>query len=130
MFNLLKLTTLALLQSHKITDEHSCRAFLQKLVLLAQSLAAKTKTPIDDTLLKPVEFILDNNALFEYVYRLIVEQFQTPEILFESTEEKTITELVATTASSSTSQPGAIDPVVIISIITKIISIINTIKNR
>jgi len=126
MFTLLKLATLVLLKSHQITDENSLRLFLRELVVLTKSLAEETKTHIDDMLLKPVEFIVNNDALFAYAYRLIVEQLQTREVLFESADEATIVELV----TGDTEFPEAIDPVVIVSLITQIISLINNIKNR
>ena len=130
MFTLLKLATLVLLKSRQISDEHSLRQFLRELVSLTKSLAEETQTQIDDMLLKPVEFIVNNDALFAYVYQLLFEQLQTHEILLESADERMIVELVENRVSSDTETPEAIDPVVIVSLITQIISFINTIKNK
>ena len=104
MFNLLKMTTLVLLKSHRIADESSCRVFLRELILLVKSLAMETKTQVDDALLNGIEFIVNNDALFAYVYRLIVEQSQTPEILFESADEEMIVELVESAASDTSNK--------------------------
>jgi len=124
MFDLLKLTMLVFLKPQKINDEKSCRAFLRELILLVKSLAMETETQIDDVLLNGVEFIVNNDALFAYVYQLILEQCQTPDILFESADEDTITKLV------ESQSPEAIDPIAILSIVTQIISFINTLKNK
>jgi hypothetical protein len=130
MFNLLKLSALVLLKSHKITDAHSCRIFLRELILLAQPLAAQTKTPLDDVLLKHIEFVVNNETLFEYVYRLLYGQFQTDEILFESAEEETIIGLIQNRRSGDRKSPEAINPLVIVSLVSQIIDLINAIKSR
>jgi hypothetical protein len=126
MNTLLKLAGMVLLKSHRITDARSCQVFLRELVLLTKSLAIETKTPIDDALLKPIEFIVNNNVLFDYAYRLILDQLQAPDILFESADEDAISEIV----ENSTESPETIDPVLIVSLITQIISFINRNKNK
>ena len=130
MFTVLKLFGLALLKSHQITDEHSLRQFLRELILRLKSLAMETESQIDDAVMMPVEFVVHNELLFAYVYQLIFEQFQTPEILFESADEETITELLRSRGPEEAELPEAIDPVVIVSLVTQIISFINTIKNK
>lgn len=130
MFHFFQLTAQVLLKPYQITDAASCRAFLAELVLLVRSRAAETKTQIDDTVLNGIEFVLHNKVLFEYVYRVILEQLQTPEILFESADENTIVELVESAASNNTKSSEAIEPILILSLVTQIISFINTIKNK
>jgi len=71
--------------------------------------------------------MLNDDALFGHVYRLIGEQLQTEEVLFESADENTITEFVK---NASSDNPEVIDPVVIVSLITRIISVINAIKTK
>jgi hypothetical protein len=128
MFHLLTLATRILLSPYKITDKASWRTFLFRFISLVKTRAAETRTKIDDVFLNHVEFIVRNDALFDYIYRVIFEQFQTEEIPFESAEEKTIVKLIEN--APTTESPEAIDPVVIVSLITQIISFINTIKNR
>ena len=127
MFTLLTLTSQVLLNVHRITDEASWRAFLKEIVLLAKSRATETKTQLDDALVNSVLFVLNSNVLFGYVYRLIHEQCQTEEILFESTDENFIVGLVNDAAENN---PEVIDPVVIVSLISQIISVINAIKTH
>jgi hypothetical protein len=128
MFHILKLVAQVLLSPHHIVDKASCRTFLIELVLLVKTFAAKTETKLDDVLLKHVDIILNNDALFDYVYQLIAAQLQTDEILFESADEGTIVGLVENAATAES--PESIDPVVVISLITQIISFMNRIKNR
>ena len=125
MFDLLTLTSQVLANAHRLTDEASWRAFLKELVLLIRTRATETKTQLDDALVNGVLFVLNSNVLFGYVYRLIAEQFQTPEVLFESTDENTLFELCEHAAQDN---PEVVDPVVIVSFISQIVSIINTIK--
>ena len=103
-------------------------------------LAAKTETRLVGKILKHLEFVLNNDALFDYVYRLIADQLQTEEILFESAVEETILKLckqgqnhpegLRTNRTHKEDNPEVINPVLIISLVTQIISIINTIKNK
>ena len=130
MFNLLKLAAEVLLKPYKITDKASCQAFLKTLISQIRSHAAATGTKIDHSLLKQIEFVVNNKLLFNYVYRLIFDQLQTAELLFESADEKTITELVKNTVPNDSKSPEAINPIVIIALVTRIISMINTMKNK
>ena len=123
MFDLLTLTSQVLANTHQLTDESSWRAFLKDIVLLAQTRAKETQTVLDDTLVNSVLFMLNSDTMFGYVYRLIAEQFQTPEILFESADEETIAEWVA-----EADNPDAVDPATIVLLVSQIISIINAIK--
>jgi len=129
MFHLLTLATRILLSPYKITDKASCRTFLLRFISLVKERAAETETKIDDAFLKLVEFIVRSDALFGYVYCVISEQLQTEEILFESAEEEIVIELVED-AVKNTESPEAIDPVVIVSLITQIVSFINIVKER
>ena len=130
MFQLLKLAIPVLLKPFQVTGKESCRAFLFKLILHAKSRARETGMKIDDTLLRHVEFILKDSVLYDYVYCVIFEQLQTEDILFESAYEETIVELVGKAAANDAESPATINPVVVISLVTRIISFINTIKNR
>jgi hypothetical protein len=125
MFQLLTLTAQVLLNLHKITDKASWQVFLNEIVALVKARAAETKIRLDETELKHIEFTLNNDGLFEQVYRLIDEQCQTDEILFESADEDTLLEMVEETTANN---PEAIDPIVIVSLVSQIISIINIIK--
>ena len=107
-------------KSNKITDKKSCRTFLFKN-------------------LKHLTFVLNNDALFDYVYRLILDQLQTDEVLLESSLEENIIELCKHTncpkglranRTHGQDNPEVINPVVIISLVSQIISLINSLKNR
>jgi len=105
-------------------------------------LAAKTELRLVDKILKHLEFVLNNDALFDYVYRLIADQLQTEEILFESAVEETILELCKQPESQNHPEglranrtrkegnPEVINPALIIALVTQIISIINTMKKK
>ena len=94
---------------------------------LIRARAAKTKTQLNLALMRNIEFVLNNDALFTSIYRKIAEQLQTPEILFESADDESIVKLVDDAKEQS---PEAIDPIVIISLVSQIISVINAIKAR
>jgi hypothetical protein len=130
MFQILKLASQVLLNPYKIVDKASCRTFLIEFVLLVRTFAAKSETQLDDAMLKVIEIILNNDALFDYVFQLISDQFQTNEILFESADEKTIVELIEKIELTEIQFPEAINPVLVISLISQIISIINIVKNK
>ena len=130
MFTLLKLSAMVLLKTHKITDKNSCRVFLHEWILLTKSLAAETETQVDDAILQRIEFIISSDALYAYIYQLIFEQFQTPEILFEPADAEAVSEFVEKAEQDKTGLPKAVNPAVIVSLITKFISIINAIKNQ
>ena len=130
MFHLLKSTIQVLLNHYHVGDKNSCRSFLLERVLLIKSFALKTETKLDDTLLKYIEIILNNDVVFDYVYFLIMNHLQTDEILFESVNESAIVEVIEKSAPGTAEFPEAVNPAVIISLITQIVSIINTIKNK
>jgi hypothetical protein len=130
MFQLLKIAAQFVLSPYQIADKASWRAFLLDLVVFAKSYIKTTNTKLADSLLQHVEFIVNNDALFDYIYRLIDCQLQTEEVLFESIDENIITELLENTLSSDTKSPEAIDPIVIITLISRILSFINAIKNK
>jgi len=128
MFHFLKLAAQAVLKPYNLTDKDSYKKFLLDLVTLVIPLAQKTSVKLDDTLLKHLEFILNNDLLFDYVYKLVLNQLQTEEILFESADEGTILELCENTVPDNTEYPKTINPIVIISLVSQIISIINALK--
>jgi hypothetical protein len=125
MLTLLTLASQVLLNAHKITDKDSWRNFLKELILLSRTDAMKTKTQLDDVHLNVIETALNNDAMFECAYRTIAEQLQTEEILLESADEDTLLEQFEDAAANN---PEVIDPIVIVSLISQIISIINAIK--
>ena len=125
MFHFLTLAFQEILRQYNIVDKDSCRTFLRDLVLLVQTRASETGITFDEATLKHVMFTLNNDALFDYSYRLIADQLQTEEILFESADEETIAGFAEDAAANT---PETIDPVLIVSLVTQIISIINTIK--
>jgi len=127
MSQLLTLAVQVLLDQYKITDAASCQAFLREFMRLIRARAAQTKVQLNLALMRNIEFVLSNNALFTYIYRTIIEQLQTPEILCESVNDEMIVKLVDETKEQS---PEAIDPVVIISLVSQIVSVINAIKAR
>lgn len=130
MFHFLKLAAKVLLKQYNLTDKDSCKKFLLDLVGLIVPLARENGLKIDDTFLKHLQFVLNNDALFGYVYNLIRDQLRTSEIVFESADEDTILELCENTVPDHTEYPEAINPIVIVSLVSQIISIINAIKNR
>jgi len=128
MFNILKLATQIALKPYNLTDKESYKKFLLDLIAIVTPLAQKSKTSLDDLFLKHLTFILNNDALFEYVYSLVSHQLQTPEILLESVSEEMIMELCENTVPANAEYPESINPVVIVSLISQIIAIINTLK--
>jgi len=128
MFDILKLAMMAALKPHNLTDKGSCKKFLLDLVSLVGPLAQKTGIKLDDMIFKHLEFVLNNDLLFDYVYKLVSSQFLAEEVLFESADEDTILELCENTVPNNTEYPEAINPVVIVSLVTQIISIINSLK--
>ena len=130
MLNILKLVAQVALKPYNLTDKKSYRAFLLDMISLIKPLAQKTGITFDDAILKCLEFIVNNDLLFDYVYKLVASQLQTEELLFESVDEYVILELCENAAPSNTGHPEAINPVVIVSVISQIISIINVIKNK
>ena len=130
MFSLLKIATRILLSPYKIGDKGSLQTFLLRLIARIKFHAEETNTNIDETFLRHVDFMLRDGVLFDYAYGVICDQLQTEEILFESAAEETIIKLVEDAAANRPESPETINPVVIVSLITRIISFINTIKNR
>jgi len=127
MFPLIRFTLRAFLKTYSLGDKASCKKFLTDLLALAKPLAAQTKTKLDDMILQHLEYILKVDALFDYFYKLISDQFATDEIIFEEVNEAEVTAIVEQSAAEPL--PEAINPVVIISLVTQIISLINLIKN-
>ena len=125
MFPLIRLVLQVTLKPHLLTDKASCKKFLLNLLDLAKPLAAKTKTELDDKVVHHLEYILKTDALFEYFYKLIADQFATNEIIFEDVNESEVNAIVEQSAEQL---PEAINPIVIVSLVVQIISLINAIK--
>ncbi|MCL2120462.1 MAG: hypothetical protein FWH27_18775 [Planctomycetaceae bacterium] len=73
-----------------------------------------------------LEYILKTDALFDYFFKLISDQFATNAIIFEDVNESEVIALVE--QSSPEPLPEAINPVLIVSLVTQIISLINALK--
>jgi hypothetical protein len=130
MFKLLKIAVQFALAPYKVVDKASWRSFVLDIVLYAKSFAKTTDTKIDDMLIEHIEFILKNDTMFDYVYRLIAGQFETEGIVFESVDESLVADLLLDVETDDTPSPKGIKLAVIISIINQIISIIDIIKNK
>jgi len=138
MFNFLKLAAQIALTHYHLTDKESYRKFLLDLLSSVPPLAQKFGVQLDDSLLRHLAFLLNSDALFGYIYTLIRNQLRTEEILFESANEETIRKLCESTAQADTEHPQAlgvqtlgvqaINPVVIVSLVSQILSIINAMK--
>ncbi|MCL2119787.1 MAG: hypothetical protein FWH27_15330 [Planctomycetaceae bacterium] len=126
MFPLIRLTLQAFFKPYSLGDKASCKKFLTNLLALVQPLAAQTKTNLDDKMLEHLEYILKTDALFDYFYKLIADQFSTNAIIFEDVNESEVIALVE--QSSPEPLPEAISPVLILSLVTQIISLINAMK--
>jgi len=115
--------TRAFFQSYSLNDKPSCKKFLTDLLALVKPLTAQTKTDLDDRLLQQLEYILKTDALFDYFYKLISDQFATDEIIFEEANEA---EVFAIVEQSAAAEPlsEVINPVLIVSLVTQIISLI------
>ena len=127
MFPLIRFMTRAFFQSYSLNDKPSCKKFLTDLLALVKPLTAQTKTDLDDRLLQQLEYILKTDALFDYFYKLISDQFATDEIIFEEANEAEVFVIVEQSAAAEP-LPEVINPVLIVSLVTQIISLINAIK--
>jgi len=99
MFPLIQLMSRAFLKQYSLNNKTSCKKFLTDLLAVAKPLAAQTKTEIDDKILQEIEYILKNDALFDYFYKLISNQFATHEIIFEEVNEAEVTAIVEQSAA-------------------------------
>ena len=126
MFQLIRLAMQVFLKLYSLGDKASCKKFLENLIALVKPLTAQTKTDLDDRILQHLEYILKNDALFDWFYKLIADQFSTSEIVFEGVNDA---ELIAIVEQSSPEpMPEMINPILIVSLVTQIISLINAIK--
>ncbi|MCL2349018.1 MAG: hypothetical protein FWC50_12265 [Planctomycetaceae bacterium] len=126
MFQLIRLAMQVFLKPYSLGDKASCKKFLENLIALVKPLTAQTKTDLDDRILQHLEYILKNDALFDWFYKLIADQFSTSEIVFEGVNDA---ELIAIVEQSSPEpMPEMINPILIVSLVTQIISLINAIK--
>ena len=126
MFPLIRLAMQVILQPQSLGDKASCKKFVIDLLAVVKPLAAKTKTELDDKLLQQLEYILKTDALFDYFYKLISVQFATNEIIFEEANEAEVLTIVEQSAAKTL--PEAINPLLIVSLVTQIISLINALK--
>ena len=127
MFPLIRLALQVAFNPNSLSDKDSCKKFLTNLLALVKPLAAQTKTDLDDKILAHLEYILKTDALFDYFYKLIADQFATNEIIFEDVNEAEVVAVLEETLPEPL--PEVINPVLIVSLVTQIISLINAIKN-
>jgi hypothetical protein len=130
MFPLLKIAAQFVLAPYKIVDKASWRSFLLDIMQYAKSFAKTTGTKLDDVTLMHIEFMLKNDAVFDYVYRLIAGRLGAEAIVFEAADENTVADLLENIAADETPSPKGIKLAMIMSIISQIISIIDIIKNQ
>lgn len=128
MFPFLRFAMQVLLKKHSLQNPEDCRRFLRDLLSFLKPLADSSETKIDDKLLESLEFLLANDNLYEYFYRLVKSQFSSDEILFESVDEKLIVKCLNENIVTD-SRPEAIGPVAIISLITQVLVLINSLKS-
>lgn len=125
MFKLIRLAMQVVFKPYSLSDKASCKKFIENVLALIKPMSAANKITIDDTIITHIEKILASDTLYEYFFDLIANQLQTEELIFESVDEEAVTVLCVT---SSETMPEAISPLVIISLITQIISLINAMK--
>ena len=125
MFSFISNQLRSFLGQFSVTDKKSCQKFFQKLLPFIESAAKATGTELDDTLLRHIKAIIENDILFDYFYNLIREQFQNPEILCQAPLDAEIENLCE---KASRTEAEAISPMVILSFMLKILNMINTLK--
>jgi hypothetical protein len=126
MFTLMKLALQVVFKPYSLGEKAPCRKFLENVLTLVKPMAAQTKTDLDDRILRQIEYILENDALFGYFYKLISDQFATGEIVFGDVNESEVTALIE--QSPPEALPEAVSPILIVSLVTQIISLINAVK--
>lgn len=125
MFPIIRFAMQICLKQYSLGDKDSCRKFFENLLSLIKPAAAASKTELDDKILAHLDLILKNDTLFGFFYNLVREQFESETLIFESPEESAIA-LMCEQASEESAK--AISPLVIVSIITQIIALINSMK--
>jgi hypothetical protein len=125
MFPLIRFALQAFLKPYSLSDKTSCKRFLENLLALVKPMAAQTKTELDDRILQHLEYILKTDVLFDWFYKLISDQFATNEIIFEDANESEILVIFEQVAEPL---PEAINPLLIVSLVMQVISLINSLK--
>lgn len=125
MFKIIRLVMQVAFKPYSLGDKASCKKFIENLLALIKPMAAANNVTLDDTIIAHIEKILASDALFEYFFDLIANQLQSEELIFESADEEAITALCIT---SNETMPETVNPLVVISLVTQIISLINAIK--
>jgi hypothetical protein len=131
MFTLIKLAFQVVFKPYSLNDKTSCKKFIENILTLIKPLAAANKITIDETLLNQLEKILANDALFDYFFDLVKDQISNNDVLFESADESAIVSLCETSKARTQmgeNMPEAINPIVVISLVTQMISLINAMK--
>jgi len=126
MFKLIRLAMQVFLKPYSLGDKASCKKFLENLIALVKPLVTQTKTDLDDKILQHLEYILKTDALFDWFYKLIFDQLSTESVVFEDVNEAELVSIVK--QSSPEPMPEMINPVLIVSLVMQIISLINAIK--
>ncbi len=125
MFKLLQLAFQVVFKPYSLGDKASCKKFIENVLALVKPMAANNNITLDETIIAHIEKILANETLFAYFFDLIVSHLQIEEPVFESADNEAITALCET---ANETMPEAISPVIIISLVTQIVSLINAMK--
>jgi hypothetical protein len=131
MFTLMKLALQVVFKPYSLGEKASCRKFLENVLTLVKPMAKANNISMDDAIIVQVERILASDALFDYFYQLIADQFSTNEVLFESADEETVITLcenVNSARQTGENLPESVNPILVISIATQLISLINALK--
>lgn len=128
MFQLIRLALQVVFKPYSLTDKTSCKKFIENILALVKPLAAQTKTELDDKLIQHLEYILQTDTLFDWFYKILVEQFSSDDVVFEDVAESEVVALLEQAAPEP--MPEAISPLVIVSLVTQVISLINAIKKN
>ena len=126
MFKILRIAFQVVFKPYSLNDKATCKKFVENILALIKPLAAQSKTEIDDSIIQHLEYILKTDTLFDWFYQLVIDQFSTDEVVFESVDDSFVVEALN---ASQEQEPEAISPIVIVSLVTQIISLINAIKN-
>jgi len=125
MFPLIRLALQAIVKPYSLGDQASCKMFLLNLLALIKPLAAQTKTDLDDRIIQHLEYILKTDVLFDYFYKLVADQFSINDIIFEDVNEAEVLDILEQTPEPL---PEAINPILVVSLVAQIISLINSLK--
>lgn len=125
MFKHIKIFLQTILNPQTLADKESCRKLAGDILAALKPLAAANQWEIDDKIIAQLEYVVANEAVFNYFYSLIAAHLQTQEIAFESAQEDELQE-ICRSAEAPTCQ--AVSPFELFALALKIISFINALK--